>query len=409
MRRSLKGLFTAGAVLTLIMAQGAAAQEKQIRIGVNTAIQLQVGRDAIDAVRMAVGEINDKGGVLGRKLEVIVADEGEAATEGPKVGIAAVNKLTGEDKVDVLIGGYDSGVTLGELPHISRAKTIFLGIGSASPAIQQKVKDDYERYKYLFRVNPINSAKQANALLDFITGKLKGDLGLQKIAILGENAKWVQDMVPSIKKGAEAAGVTVPLAEFFDVQTADFSPIFAKVKDSGAQYLILIISHGASDVFVKQWFDAKVSVPVGGIDVKSMDANFFKRVDGKSIAEVSANFVVRAPLTPTTVAWWDKFIKLYDRPPVYSAPGAYDAVYIYVDAVKRAGGADTDKVIKELEKTDYVGVRGRVQFDDAHEVKDGPGFVNELFVQWQNNGERVVVWPKELATGKMINPPWLSN
>ncbi len=409
MRRSLIGLFTAGAVLTLIMAQGAAAQEKPIRLGVNTAIQLQVGRDAIDAVRMAVGEINDKGGVLGRKLEVIVADEGEAATEGPKVGIAAVNKLTGEDKVDVLIGGYDSGVTLGELPHISRAKTIFLGIGSASPAIQQKVKDDYERYKYLFRVNPINSAKQASALLDFITGKLKGDLGLQTIAILGENAKWVQDMVPAIKKGAESAGLAVPLAEFFDVQTADFSPIFAKVKDSGAQYLILIISHGASDVFVKQWYDAKVAVPVGGIDVKSMDANFFKRVDGKSIAEVSANFVVRAPLTPTTVAWWDKFIKLYDRPPVYSAPGAYDAVYIYADALKRAGGTDTDKVIKELEQTDYVGVRGRVQFDDAHEVKDGPGFVNELFVQWQNNGERVVVWPKELATGNMINPPWLNN
>jgi branched-chain amino acid transport system substrate-binding protein len=338
-----------------------------------------------------------------------VADEGEAASEGPKVGIAAVNKLTGEDGVNVLIGGYDSGVTLGELPHISRAKTIFLGIGSASPAIQQKVKDDYEHYKFIFRVNPINSAKQANALIDFIGGKLKGDLGLKKIAILGENAKWVQDMVPSIKKGAESAGLEVPLAEFFDVQTADFSPIFSKLKDTGAQYLILIISHGASDVFVKQWYDAKVPVPIGGIDVKSMDANFFNRVGGKSIAEVSANFVVRAPLTPSTVAWWDKFVKLNNRPPVYTAPGAYDAVYIYAEAVKRAGSTETDKVIKELEKTDYVGVRGRVQFDETHDVKDGPGFVNELFVQWQDNGDRVVVWPKELATGKMINPPWLGN
>src|SRR5215469_14285650 len=321
----------------------ATAQEtKPIKIGVNTAIQLQVGRDAIDAVKMAVDEINAKGGVLGRKFEMVVADEGEAASEGPKVGIAAVNKLTGEDHVDVLIGGYDSGVTLGELPHIARAKTIFLGIGSASPAIQQKVKDDYEHYKYLFRVNPINSAKQANALLDFISGKLKGELGYKKIAILGENAKWVQDMVPAIKKGAESAGLEVPLAEFFDVQTADFSPIFAKIKNAGAQYIILIISHGASDVFVKQWYDAKVPVPVGGIDVKSMDANFFERVGGKSIAEVSANFVVRAPLTPTTVAWWDKFLKLYNRAPVYSAPGAYDAVHIYAEAVRRAGGTDTD-------------------------------------------------------------------
>ena len=410
----MRNLVSSAAAFALVLAFGsaerAAAQEaKPIRIGVNTAIQLQVGRDSMDGIKMAIDEVNAQGGVLGRKLEMISADEGEAATEGPKVGIAAVNKLTSEDHVDVLIGGYDSGVTLGELPHIARAKTIFLGIGSASPAIQQKVKDDYEHYKYLFRVNPINSAKQSNALLDFISGKLKGELGYKKISILGENAKWVQDMVPAIKKGAEAAGLEVPVAEFFDVQTADFSPIFSKVKDSGSQYLIVIISHAASDVFVKQWYDAKVPVPIGGIDVKSMDANFFDRVGGKSIAEVSANFVIRAPLTPNTVPWWDKFTGLYKRAPVYTASGAYEAVQIYADAVKRAGSTDADAVIKELEKTDYVGPRGRVQFDASHEVKDGPGFVNELFVQWQANGERAVIWPKDVAKGKMINPPWLAQ
>ena len=409
MRHCLLGLLAAGAVISLATASQSAAAEKPIVVGVNTAIQQQVGRDAIDAVRMAIDEINAKDGLLGRKLEMIVADEGEAASDGPKVGIAAVNRLIGEDHVNVLIGGYDSGVTLGELPHISRGKTIFLGIGSASPAIQAKVKEDYEHYKYIFRVNPINSAKQADALLDFVSGKLKGEMGLKRIAILGENAKWVQDILPPLKKGSEAAGLEVPLAEYFDVQTSDFSPIFAKVKNAGVQYLILIISHGSSDVFVKQWSDAKVPVPVGGIDVKSMDADFFKRVGGKSIAEVTANFVIRAPLTPATVPWWDKFVQLYGRPPVYSAPGAYDAVYVFAEAVKRAGSADTDKVIKELEKTDYVGVRGRVQFDATHDVKDGPGFVNELFVQWQENGERAVVWPKALATGKMINPPWLAQ
>jgi branched-chain amino acid transport system substrate-binding protein len=402
------------AVAALAFAAGSAdraiaQQSKPIRIGVNTAIQAQVGRDAIDGVKMAVEEINAQGGVVGRKIEVIVADEGEAASDGPKVGIAAVNKLTSEDHVDVLIGGYDSGVTLGELPHIARAKTIFLGVGSASPAIQQKVKDDYDHYKYIFRVNPINSAKQSQALISFIGGKLKGELGYKKISIIGENAKWVQDMVPDIKKGAQAAGIEVPFAEFFDVQTADFSPLFAKVKDSGSQYLIVIISHAASDVFVKQWYDAKVPVPIGGIDVKGMDANFYDRVGGKSIAEVSANFVVRAPLTPATVPWWDKFVSIYKRPPVYTAAGAYAATHLYAEAVKRAGSADTDAVIKELEKTDYVGPAGRIQFDATHDVKDGPGFVNEIFVQWQANGERVVVWPKELQSGKMINPPWLAQ
>ena len=404
LRLGLAAMLAAG-----FMTAASAQDKKPILIGVNTAIQLQVGRDAINAVKMAIDEINQKGGVLGRKLEMIVADEGEAVSEGPKTGIAAVNKLTGENKVDVLIGGYDSGVTLAELPHIARAKTIFLGIGSASPAIQQKVKDDYEHYKYIFRVNPINSAKQAAGLLDFISGKLKGELGYKRISILGENAKWVQDMVPALKKGAEAAGLEVPMAEFFDPQTADFSPIFAKLKENGSQYLLVILSHAASDVFVKQWYDAKVPVPIGGIDVKSQDANFFDRVGGKSISEVTTNFVLRAPLTPKTEGWWDNFIKLYGQPPVYTASGAYDAVHIYAEAVERAKDTAPDKVIRELERTDYVGVRGRVVFDELHEVRDGPGYVNELFVQWQDGGKRVVVWPKELANGKMINPPWLTS
>lgn len=412
MRHRLVSFTVLGALAALVgvaATSRAVAQQKPILIGVNTTLQLQVGRDAVDSVKMAIDEVNAKGGVLGRKLEMITADEGEAVAEGPKMGVAAVNKLTGENKVDVLIGGYDSGVTLAELPHIARAKTIFLGIGSASPSIQLKVKEDYERYKYIFRVNPINSAKQAAGLLDFIKGKLAGELGLKRIAILGENAKWVQDMVPALKKGATDAGLQVPIAEFFDPQTADFSPIFTKVKDSGAQYMLIILSHAASDVFVKQWYDAKVPVPIGGIDVKSQDANFFQRVGGKSISEVSTNFVLRAPLTPKTVPWWDKFVDLYKRPPVYTASGAYDAVYVYAEALKRAGSTKTDDVIKALEKTDYVGVRGRVQFDELHEVKDGPGFVNQLFVQWQDGGKREVIWPKDLVTAPMISPPWIKK
>jgi branched-chain amino acid transport system substrate-binding protein len=411
MRRDtiLRAALLAGLAPLALASPASAQADKPILVGVNTAIQLQVGRDAVNGAKMAIDEINEKGGVMGRKLEMRIADEGEAAKDGPKTGIAAVNKLTGEDHVDVLIGGYDSGVTLGELPHIVRAKTIFLGIGSASPAIQEKVKTDYDHFKYIFRVNPINSAKQSDGLLDFIKNKLAAELGYKKISILGENAKWVQDMVPALKAGAVSAGLEVPMAEFFDPNTADFSPIFTKVKENGSQYLMVILSHAASDVFVKQWYDAKVPVPIGGIDVKSQDANFFERVGGKAISETTTNLILRAPLTPKTEPFWDKFVKLYGAPPVYTAGGAYNAVYIYADAVARAKSAETDGVIKELEKTQFEGVAGKVVFDDTHDVKDGPGFVNELFVQWQEGGKRVVVWPKELATGKMISPPWLAS
>jgi branched-chain amino acid transport system substrate-binding protein len=382
------------------------AQTQNIRIGVPTPLHLQVGRDTIDSMQIAVDEINAKGGVNGRKFELIVADEGE----NPETGVAAIKKLIADEKVDVLIGGYTSGVTLAQLPHISHAKILYLGVGAASPAITQRVKQDYENYKYIFRVNPINARHQARALADFISGFVMGELGLKKIAIIGENAKWVQELVPNLEKGASGAGADVRLAEFFDIQTSDFSQLLSKVKDSGAQFLVIIFSHGWSDVFVKQWYDARLPIAIGGIDVKSMDADFYRRVDGKSISEITGNLSVRAPITPKTMPFWDAFVKKTGRgAPVYSGPGAYDAVYLYAEALRRARSTEAGAVIRELEKIDYLGVLGRIQFDDSHDVKAGPGFIQLGFAQWQGKGERTVVWPKELRTGKATFPPWIKK
>jgi branched-chain amino acid transport system substrate-binding protein len=383
----------------------AIAQDKPIKIGVPTAVQLQVGRDTQEAIKMAMDEINAKGGILGRKLEMVVADE----TENPETGISAIKKLTSDEKVDVLIGGYTSGVTLAQLPHISQAKTIYLGIGAASPSITAKVKQDYENYKYIFRTGPINAAHQARGVVDFISGMLIGELGFKKIAIVGENAKWVQDLVPVLKKGASEVGADIKLTEFFDTSTSDFSPLLSKVRASGAQYLIVILSHASSDTFAKQWHDARVPIPYGGIDVKSQDGDFFDRVGGKSISQIAANFAVHAPLTPKTVPFFDEFKKRTGRVPVYTAFGAYDSVHAYAQAIERAKSFDTDAIIKALEKTSMPGIAGTLEYDESHDVKAGGKYMNLLFAQWQEKGNRVVMWPKELRTGKMIMPPWIKQ
>ena len=381
---------------------------KPIRIGVPTAIQLQVGRDTQDAVKMAIEDINGKGGVLGRPLEMVVADE----TENPETGISAIKKLTGDEKVDVLIGGYTSGVTLAQLPHISAAKTIYLNVGSASPSTNAKVKTDYDHYKYIFRVGPINAAHQAREMTGFVSGFVKGDLGLNKIAIVGENAKWVQDLVPILKKGATGAGADVRATEFFDAQTSDFSPLFSKIKDSGAEYLIVILSHASSDIFAKQWYNTRFPMPYGGIDVKSMDGDFCDRIDGKSVGEMAGNFAVNAPLTPKTVPFFEAFRKRTNRSPVYTAFGGNDSVYIYAEAVKRAGSTDTDKVIKELEKTSYVGIPGTIEFDETHDVKPGTADFkgpNLLFAQWREGCKREVIYPKERRTAEFVYPEWVKK
>jgi branched-chain amino acid transport system substrate-binding protein len=236
---------------------------------------------------------------------------------------------------------------------------------------------------------------------------VKGQLGLDSVAMVGESAKWVQDLLPVLKKGVEEGGVKVKMSEVFDTATTDFSPILSKVKASGAQYLVVILSHASSDVFAKQWYDARFPIAYGGIDVKSQDANFFERVGGKSLSEVNYLSAMRAPLSPRTIPFVDTFQKRFNRLPVYTGFGTYDGIYAYAEAVRRAGSLDTDKVIKELEKTDMPATVGRIQFDETHDVKSGPGLVNALFVQWQDKGERAILWPLDIATGKFVYAPWM--
>ena len=383
----------------------AAAQQGPIRIGVPTAVQLQVGRDTQDAVQMAIDEVNARGGVLGRKLEMVVADE----TEKPEAGINAIKKLTAEDKVDVLIGGFTSGVTLAQLPHISRAKTIYLGVGAASPAITQRVAKDYDNYKYIFRVGPINAAHQARQLTTFISDYVIGELGIKDVAIVGENAKWVQDLVPILRKGATEAGAEVRFSELFDTQSSDFSPMFSKIRSSGAKFIVVVLAHASSDIFAKQWHDARVPIPYGGIDVKAMDSDFCERLDGKAVSHTAGNFAIRAPLTSKTVPFFDAFRERTGRSPVYTAFASYDSVHIYAEAVERAGSLETDAVIAELEKTSYEGVPGLIEFDDSHDVKSGGKHPNMLFAQWQPDCGREVVFPKHVRTADPILPPWMEK
>ena len=406
--KKLSAIFSAVCVVAGLTAAPAIAQTKPIRIGVPTAVQLQVGRDTQEALKMAIDDINAKGGVLGRKLEMVVADE----TENPETGISAIKKLTADEKVDVLIGGYTSGVTLAQLPHISAAKTIYLNVGSASPATNAKVKTDYDNYKYIFRVGPLNAAHQARQLTVFISDFVKAELGISKVAIVGENAKWVQDLVPLLKKGATEAGADVRATEFFDAQTSDFSPLFSKVKDSGAQFMVVILSHASSDIFAKQWYDSRFPMPYGGIDVKSMDGDFCERIGGKSVGEMAANFAVRAPLTTKTIPFFDEFKKRTGRSPVYTAFGANDAVYIYADAVKRAGSTEANGVIKELEKTSYTGIPGIIEFDDTHDVKPGTATYKGpalLLAQWREGCKREVIHPKMLRTADFVYPAWIKK
>jgi branched-chain amino acid transport system substrate-binding protein len=106
-------------------------------------------------------------------------------------------------------------------------------------------------------------------------------------------------------------------------------------------------------------------------------------------------------ITPKTLPFTDAYIKRFGDSPAYCGYSSYDDVYIIVDAIKRAGSTDPDKMVAALEKTDYVGTIGTVKFygrDDlyTHAIEYGPGLITGVVIQWQN-GKQKQIWPANPA------------
>lgn len=403
MKNITRRVLLCGFAVSLGAQTAAAADEKVITLGISAPLQIQSGRDALDGAQLAISEINAKGGVLGRKLSIVSADEGADTQQG----VAAIRKII-DQRVDAIVGAGHSGVALAQISHVANSKTLFLGITAAATALTDFVARDRERFKYFFRVSPVNARRQAASYVDFGVNMIKGELGYQKIAIVGQNAKFIQDLMPMLKEGLTNGGVTVTMTELFEAMTSDFSPILSRVKDSGAQFMMIFMNDANSDVFVKQWYDVKLPIPIGGLNVKSQDTDFFARIGGKSVSEIVAKQFADVPITPKTLPFWNRFKEVYKREPVYTAAGAYDAVYLYADAVTRANTVETNAVITALEGAKFTGAGGRISFDELHDVKDGDDGLVQVFSQWQADGSRTLVWPKSLANGKAILPPWMA-
>ena len=117
------------------------------------------------------------------------------------------------------------------------------------------------------------------------------------------------------------------------------------------------------------------------------------------------------PVTEKSLPFTQGFKAKFGNFPSYAGYTAYDEVYYIADAVKRGGSTDADKLVEALEKTDWVGTIGRIQFygkDDpfTHSIKYGKGLITGLMLQWQD-GKQVNLWPANVANGKLKFPKFI--
>lgn len=404
------------------------AAAEAIVLGVPTSLYTPFGRGCIKAVELAVAEINAAGGVkvgeAKRPLEIVVSDTrcGEPATPVHDA-LMAYEKILAEKKPHaIVIGPFRSEFLIASMDLVAKNKVPQLGTIAQTPMFQKKFSEDPQKYKYLFRVctDALTPASYIAAALDM----LKKQFALDNVMFIYQDTLWAKAFAGLMQKHCKETGWKEVAFDGYAAGANDFSPALTKAKESKAQVIAMVwdVPLGAG-IFSKQYKAMKVPALVVGF-VPPLGSPGAEKTLGPGVEySITVEFAIGASLPlkkmPKTVEFIDKHVKMHKEMPEAPAvnSSAYDAVYILKEAIERAGSLDPDKLVAELEKTDFKGVTGRIKFNEQHVAIFGHEDPEKTAVcsvfQWQKDASgklvRVPVYPKFLAEGEIQLPPWMKK
>ena len=391
--------------LAVLALPAAALAADPIKIGViaeNSAIS---GIAIPNGAQIAIDEINAKGGVDGRMLEMVAYDDHNSAADA----VRAMQRLATQDKVSAVIATYTSEVALALEPWSGRLKMPTITPGAASDEISRRIHADYDHMKYFFH-GYLASTFLSDAVCDAAKDLLVDSKYKMKSAvIMSEDAAWTGPLDAEYEKCLPKIGLKVLDHIRMSPDTTDFTPIYNGIEAKKPDVIITGISHVGVQPTV-QWANQQVPIPQFGISSQATSSTFWKDTNGATEGIVLQLVAVdTVASTPKTIPFAQAYMKKYGITPAYTGYTSYDQVYYIADAIHRAGGTDPEKMVEALEKTDWQGTVGRVAFfgkDDAstHAMKYGPEYVSGLLVQWQN-GKQVPVWPAAVANGNTLKFP----
>jgi branched-chain amino acid transport system substrate-binding protein len=361
-----------GAAIALVVA-GQARAEDTIKIGVIQPLTGSVaynGTTDVNGSKLAVEERNAKGGVLGKKVELVIED----GVCNPAKSVNAAEKLIQRDKVTVLSGAFCSSATAAVMPVAANYKIpLVTGVSSAADLTEKG-------NKYFFRATETD-ALLAKSFASILVEQLK----LKKVAYIGVNDDWGRGGVEQFEKQMTALGATTVMKDYFDHGTTDFYTLLTKLKSSGADGVFVAAETQDGSILVKQ--KAELGLKVKMFGVGSWATADFIKLTGPAGEGIYAAVPYAATMTtPKNKAFVDAYEAKYkEMPGKYSAAG-YNAINIIMDAIARAGGTDPEKIRDALTKTNYEGPNGHFEFDAKGQAH---GF-NVVLVQLQG-GKPVVV------------------
>jgi len=231
--------FLLASALALCLAAPAYAQSNDpIKIGVIAEVQSIAGAATPGGAQIAADEINAKGGILGRKVEIVTYDNKSSSADS----VRAFQRAVSEDKVSAVIASYISEVVLALEPWAARLKMPLITPGAASNEITKAIHNDYEKNKYTFH-GYLTSAAQAQLVCDAAKDLLVDKLKFKTVAIMSEDAAWTKPLDVGYEACLPKAGLKVVEHVRFSPDTTDFTPIFNNIEGKKPDVIVTGISH----------------------------------------------------------------------------------------------------------------------------------------------------------------------
>ena len=379
-------IFLPVAILALLLSCLPSLAESEnaepIRIGVLAPLSgpfASGGSAFLQAVTLAAEQANAEGGVLGRHVDLVVAD-----TQG-RVDIARAEalRLSSQEKVFALVGAYLSEETVGVIEVAAASRSVLIVPVAATAEITDHVRRKYDRYRYVFRVG-YSIPQGAGMMADFL-----GSRGVARYAFVGAGIRWNRELAKALRQALARKRIVPVYETFYSPRNPAFEPVAVAVMARSPEFLVLGDPGGNSAEFVKRVREGGATFPILSVGGALGDAR------------VAATLPLSAPLYVQAAAWKgasaaatryaEAFERRYGYSPVgYSDTLPYDAATLLFSAIRAAGRTDSDAVVTALENGGFPAIAGTYRFDASHQATWGTPELHGIVIRWETAGARIV-------------------
>ena len=390
--RTLGGVLVA--LLTLGVGPAAANHRPNNEVLVGGAIS-QTGQYAepagrqVNSIKLWVDEVNGRGGLLGHKIVLRLLDD----KSDTQTAIKLYEKLITEDKVDLVLGPYSSGITEAVANVIERYKMPFVAYGASALPIWEKGR------RYIFNIVAVAEDYQRGAV------HLAKQIGVTKLAIIGQDSLFPRQVAKGAKDWAQKLGMTVVLDENYPAKQTDFNALLQKVRAAGAEAVISNSYFADSAAQLRQMREQNINFKLYSSTVGPSLPNFPEQLG--NTAEYVLGFSQWEPLPqilkhPGMKEYIEAYEKRFGEKPNYHAGATYGALQVTEAAVKKAGSFEGEKLREALATAEVQTVFGHYKVD-AKGMNSHEGLTFQIL-----KGQRRVVWPEKWAEAKpeLPMPEW---